>query len=837
LIESQGIAASNHLFHSFARINFRGMNSISFQKSVLPHLIAILVFLAIGLFLYSPVVLEGKVLDSNDINQGAGASRETVEFREQNGEEALWTNSMFSGMPAYLISLHWSGAFLTDIAQQLLQLHLPRPLGEHFVLFLGFYLLLLAAGLRPVLALSGALAFGLGTFLGISIEAGHMWKIRAIAYMPMVLAGFLLIYKGRLLPGFLAASLALALEIHANHLQITYYLALLLLIFGLAELIRSIREKEIGIFLRRSALALMAVVLAAGLNTGRLWTTYEYGKYSTRGASELSAEASPNTAGLEREYAFRWSSGKWETLTLLVPHLYGGASGGYRGRDSETSRVLRQNNVPADQIRQIEAGTLGYWGDQPFTAGPVYAGAVVCFLFVLGLMVVEARMRNWIVAAAVLSVLLSWGSNFAVFNNFMFDYFPGYNKFRAVTMAIVIALCCLPLLGLVAVGRMFEQGWNKALARKFLIALGVTGGLAVLIALFARPPRLEMEQFPAWLLDAIQQDRAGIVRTDALRSLFFIAAAAALIYFTLQGKVGRGLAGGLLVALIVLDLLPVNTRYLHKERFVPKGRQTFLQATEADQQVQEDGGLHFRVLNLQNPFNEARTSYFHHSIGGYHGAKMRRYQDLIERHLDREMQAIVGEGRLTRENTRVLSMLNTRYLLAGNTREAVIPNRSALGNAWFVRELRPVDSPDEEIAALNDSDPAYTAVINTGQFDPPSFGYDSAARIELTEYSPNTLKYRTESSEDGLAVFSEVYYPVGWTARIDGQEIPLLRVNYLLRALPVPAGQHTVEMQFAPDSYFKGNWFNRIFGLAYLALLLVAGIYEVRKRRSLASKE
>lgn len=798
-------------------------------RNLLPHLISIIVFLAVCLYLYHPVVMEGKILDSNDINQGVGASREIVEYRERTGKEALWTNSMFSGMPAYLISLNWSGAFLTTAVQRVLQLNLPRPIGEHFLLFLGFYLLLCAVGLTPLLAASGALAFGLGTFFGISIEAGHMWKIRAIAYMPMVLAGTILIYQGRMLAGFLSTSLALALEINANHLQITYYLALLLLVFGLAELIRTLREKTWGSFARHTAMVLAAVLLAAGLNTGRLWNTWEYGRYSTRGPSELSSLRDESSAGLERDYAFRWSSGKWETLTLLVPHLYGGASGGYRGRDSETGRVLRQNNVPLDQIRQIEFGTLGYWGDQPFTAGPVYTGAVVIFLFVLGLFVVDPKTRNWIVAAVLFSILLSWGSNFAAFNNFMFDFFPGYNKFRAVTMAIVIALTGIPLLAWLAVGSAIKAGWSKHLFRSTLIALGITGGTCLFIALLASPPRFEMDQFPGWLLDAIAQDRKAILRNDAFRSLFFVAAAWGLIYFTAKGKLPQLAASVLLAILVIADLLPVNTRYLHSERFVSKGRQVFVQATEADLRIQQDPDPHFRVLNLQNPFSEARTSYFHHSLGGYHGAKLRRYQDLIERHLDPEMQAIIGEGRLSGENSRVISMLNARYLIAGAGQDAVIPNQSALGNAWFVSELLQVRSPDEEIAALSEVDPALTAIIDVTKYDVPAFGYDSAARIELVSYEPNRLVFESESAADGFAVFSEVYYPEGWTASVDGDGAPLLRVNYLLRAMAIPAGSHTIEMRFQPRSYYSGNRITAVVSFLYIALLGIAVAYRMKR--------
>jgi hypothetical protein len=808
------------------------MKYIHFQKDIAPHLLAVLTFMIVSVILYYPIILENKTFLQNDINQGAGAGSEIVEYREHTGEEVLWTNSMFGGMPTYLISLRWAGSNFLNEVQRIITLYLPGSVRENFLAFIAFYVLLLAFGVRPYIAIAGALAYGLSTFYVVSIEAGHLWKVRAIAYIPFVLAGFRLVFHGRRFVGFVLATFALAMEINANHLQITYYLLLITLIYGAVQLIESVRRKRIARFAGDVGLLALAAILAVAINLGKIWTTMEYSPYSIRGASELRSNIQSTSGGLDRDYAFQWSSGKWESLTMLIPHLYGGASMLYTGKDSELSQVLRRNNAPADQIAQLEAGYLGYWGAQPGTAGPFYLGAIVCFLFVLALYVSDKTTISWLVGASVLGIVLSWGHNFQWFNYFMFDHFPGYNKFRAVTMTVTMPMLCIPLLAFYGLEQFMARQWDKKSKKMLLSAFGITAAATVLAGLFTSPPDVVGEQIPRWFAEAVHSDRKDIILADTFRSLFFVAAAFAVVYFYKGGRIGTGLFPILLVALAVLDLGLVDKRYVHAEKFVKQSRNTFFTETEADKEILKDDNISYRVFNLQNPFNEARTSLYHKSIGGYHGAKLRRYQDLIEHHLAPELQQIIQDQSITRENTRVLSMLNTRYFLAGSGKNAVIRNPYALGNAWFVEDVAYVESPDEEIEKLAVIDPATTAVIDRSQFGEVTAHADTSAQIILEEYQPNRLVYSANTATGSLAVFSEIYYPKGWHATIDGTRADILRVNYVLRALEVPPGTHTIEFRFEPKSYTLGNKISYASIFVYIGLLAGGLVVFYRRKRS-----
>ncbi len=811
------------------------MNKSSLLSMALPHIIAIISFLVISIFLYRPIIFEGKVMDQNDINQGKGAAQEIVDYREDTGEEALWTNSMFGGMPAYLISVRWSGGKVVQTAQKLLLLGLPRPVGENFIAFITFYILLLTFGVRPYLAIAGAMAFGLSTFFIVSIQAGHMWKIRAMAYMPLVVAGVRLVFAKKYLFGFILTSIALALEINANHLQIAYYLFLLLLIYGASELISDIKEKQSNELLKKIGILAIAGVLAVGTNLGRLWTTYEYGKYSIRGASELSSTPSESKEGLDREYAFRWSSGKWESMTLFIPHLYGGGSGVYDGKDSEMGETLRRNNVQRNEINNYERAYLGYWGEQPGTAGPAYAGAVICFLFILAFFFVDNKTKYWISAVILLSIMLSWGKNFPSFNNMMFDLFPGYNKFRAVTMVIILALMMIPFMGFVGLEKLFQQGWSKETQKKLLMA----SGISILIALFAlvvtKPPAIEGA--PAWLADAVFSDRKGIIQSDVFRTIFYVVLTAGAIFFYLKEKISFKLFVPILMVLVVLDLALVDSRYLNDSVYKKASGQSFSNKMPADEEILKDNELDYRVLNLQDPFNEARTSNFHKSLGGYHGAKMRRYQDLISRHLVLEMQQIITDQKITEANTNVISMLNAKYILAGLQGNAVIRNPNANGAAWFVDKSIHVNSPDEEIDQLSKVDLSSTAVIDKSKFEVGQIDKDSTRAIRLVEYLPNKLVYEANTTANSLAVFSEIYYPKGWKAFVDGNEQEIIRANYILRALELDPGKHTIEFRFEPSSFFAGN---KVMMVSSMVLLLVIGfgIFQLWKQsKQIANEE
>jgi heme A synthase len=794
------------------------MNRSYFLTKALPHVIAVVSFLAISIFMYRPIIFEGKVMDQNDINQGIGAGSEIREYKAKTDEVVLWTNSMFSGMPTYLISLQWGGASIINNTHKLLLLYLPQPAGENFLAFLCFYILMLTFGVRPYLAISGAIAFGLSTFFVVSIQAGHLWKIRAIAYMPLVLAGIRLVFTKRLLLGFIVTSLALALEINANHLQITYYLFLLLLIYGITEITKDVKEKKFDDILKKIGLLFMAGILAIGVNFGRLWTTYEYGKYSIRGKSELANTPSESKEGLDRDYAFRWSSGKWESMTLLVPHLYGGGSGVYNGKDSDLEKVLQNNNVPRNEINQYERAYLGYWGLQPGTAGPAYTGAITCFLFVLALFFVDNKTKYWILTGIILSIALSWGKNFPSFNNLMFDIFPGYSKFRAVTMVIILALMLIPLMGFFGLEKVILSKWDNQVQRKLLIATGIVSLLALLALIVTRPPSID--EAPVWLNNAILSDRKSIIQTDVFRSIFYIILTSGAIYLLLKRKISLTIFSAIICVLVILDLGLVDSRYLNSDVYKKESNKAYLDKTGADEKILQDTELGYRVLNLQDPFNEARTSNFHRSLGGYHGAKIRRYQDIISRHLVPEMQQIVKDQQITNSNTNVISMLNAKYILAGLQANAVIPNPYANGATWFVESIAEVNSPDEEIAELNKVDLTTTAIIDQSKFQLGDINYDPSSQIRLVKYHPNRLVYEASTNSNSLAVFSEVYYPEGWRAFIDGSETEILRANYILRALEVPSGEHTIEFTFEPKSYFIGNKIMWISSLILVSAIL-----------------
>lgn len=779
------------------------MSILPLLKKSSPHAIAVVVFLALTLLFYAPIFFQNKTLNQNDVNQGIASGREVVEFRNLTGEEALWTNSMFGGMPAYLIATHWSGQAAISVVEKVISLGLPSSARETFLGMLCFYVLMLCFGVRPSLAMAGAVAYGFSTFFIISLEAGHVWKVRAIAYAPLVVAGIHLIYTRRLWLGLGLSALALALEFNSNHPQIAYYTAIVVGLYIVAKLVESLRNKEIKTFAISSAIASLALVLAVGANLGKLWSSYEYGNYSIRGKSNINTGES--SSGLDAEYVFTWSSGKAETFTFLVPHFYGGASGGYRGSGSELEQALTQNNAPPDQISQLTRGTLSYWGTQPWVNGPVYAGAIVCFLFVIGLIYADSTYKWWLVAATVLGIVLSWGKNFAAFNYFVYDFLPFYNKFRAVSMTVVIAMLTMPLLGMLGLEKMLQEGDTKKFLKNLGIALGCTGGLALIIAMVAYVPALEAGQVPEWFIDAVKSSRKSIVRTDGLRSFFMILAGASAIYFFVKKKVNAFVFGTLLVALVAVDIIAVDFRYVNSENYINKRNNTFLQATPADERIMKDADLGYRVLNFSDPFNDARTSAFHHSVGGYHGAKLSRYKDLIDSVLTREITNIAQSGAITRDNTNMLSALNTKYILTGLNENNVVRNPYNNGPAWFVASAKSVGTAEEELNALNHTNLRQTVVIDASKMTLPQFEYDSAATVKLVSYAPNHLVYEAASTKDGYVVFSEIYYPKGWHAILDGQEVPIDRVDYLLRGMAVPSGNHKIEFYFSPRAYTVGN--------------------------------
>ena len=783
------------------------MKKIDFRKDIAPHLLAVVVFLIITMIFFSPIFFDNKTLSQDDIQQFKGSSKSIVDYRESIGEEALWASSMFSGMPAYLVSVRWSDGPVVWV-KKLMSVFLPHPINNIFLAFLCYYILLLAFRVRPYLAIAGAVAFGLSSYMIIGLGTGHNARIGAIAFMPLIMAGIHLAFSGKRILGFATTMLGLALHLRENHLQITYYLILIVIGYGLVQLVWAYQEKKIKDFFISVGILIPSAVLAAGTFFGQFWAIKEYEHYSTRGPSELSTPNAPvGTDGLSKSYAFAWSDQVGEPMTLLIPNFYGGSSSKYFVEDQNSESYKALVNSGDNQLaNQLASYTSSYWGE---SGAPYYAGAIIVFLFVVGILLVDKKWLWWVLPLSVLSIMLSWGSNFTSFNYFMFDYFPMYNKFRSVTFTLIIILFLMPLVGLIGLEKLLTDGLNKETKKKLLYAFGATGGLCLLIALLAGIfsfTRDVEQQLPAWFSQALQADRKGLLRSDALRSLGFIIPIFVILYFNLEKKISEFGFCALLVFLIAMDLSFVDKRSFTKDKFQRKNQNAFFAMNGADQYILSDKS-YYRVYNLQSPWLEARTSYYHHSLGGYHGAKIRRYQDLYDSciipqtaKLSRDWQGRKPEF----ETYGVLNMLNAKYIVYGQEANNVITNPAANGNAWFVKEIVKVSSANEELKKVGEVNTKDVAVVQS-TVDSRQLTVDSTATIKITEFKPKYIKYESQSGVDGLAVFSEIYYPKGWHAFIDGKETEILRADYVLRALEIPAGKHVIEFKFEPKPYVIGN--------------------------------
>jgi hypothetical protein len=805
-------------------------------KKFSPHLIIILLFLGISFTYFSPVI-QGRMLDMPDIKHWKGMSKEVTDFREATGDEALWTNSMFSGMPAYQISTRSNGNLIQYVAKTI-SLGIPRPANLLFLYLLGFYLLLLSLKVDYRLSAVGAIAFSFSSYFFIIIMAGHMTKAHAIAYVPMVVAAVLYTYRGKMLLGGVLTALAVALELYANHLQITYYLVLMLILIGLVQFIKDFKANNLTDFSKRSGILILAALLASATAVTRLSTTMEYGTESTRGKSELTNNLDNKTSGLDKDYATSWSYGVAEIFTLLIPNFYGGASQGELTTDSETYQAIKRAPNAKQLIKQLPL----YWGTQPFTSGPTYAGSIVMFLFIFGLLFVKSEMRVWILLATIMSIMLAWGKNFMPLTDLFLDYFPGYNKFRAVSMILVVAEFTLPLLGFVALNKFLlekDEDYetdskvkdvktqkvshvvvkSKKL-RSLNLAFYIVGGLSLIFALM---PSLFFDFVggqdanlakKGWPIDALQADRAGLLSADAWRSFTFITLTFGAMWMFLKNKISSKYVILIVGILVLADMWTVNKRYLNDDNFARKSRVVLpYQATQADQQILRDTDPNFRVFNQSvSTFNDASTSYFHKSIGGYHGAKLKRYQELIENHI-------------SKGNMAVLNMLNTKYFITpkGQSQQ----NPGAMGNAWFVNEINIVANADAEIAALDGFKPSNTAIVDTRFSEQIIDGLDNtASSIVLTEYKPNYLKYNSNSTNDGIVIFSEIYYDKGWNAYVNGELKPHFRANFVLRGMKVLAGNHVVEFKFEPAVYHVSE---RIALASSIVLLLLLGFVSYKE--------
>ncbi|MEN8248917.1 MAG: YfhO family protein [Bacteroidota bacterium] len=810
------------------------MPKINFKEQVLPHIIAVLVFLLVTVAYFKPVFFDNQQLSQHDILQWKGGAKELLDYREQNGDEALWTNSMFSGMPGYLITTQWGVGIMSTI-QRVISVGLPHPVKVVFLSFLGFYIMLVVFGVRPYLAIAGALAFGLSSYNIIGISAGHNARIAAIAYMPMVLAGVHLAFTRSKLSGAALTALALSLELHAGHLQITYYLALIIIVYLVAQGISAIKHKQIEQYIKTGIVLFLAAVVALGTFIGSIMSTLEYSKYSIRGKSEITQiDPEDNPEGLPKTYAFQYSNSILEPMTLMIPNIFGGGTGDllFMDEGSETRKVLQKAQNP-QEANMLASYARAYWGQQS-NAAPYYAGAIIIFLFALGVMYIDRKILAWTIPMIVLGIMLSWGSNFSSFNYFMFDYFPGYNKFRSVTFALIIPIMLINLVGFVGLEKFIKQGLDKKALKNFFIAFGVTGGLSLLLIMIAgifSYKGLFDDQLPVWLTNAMADDRKGLLRADAFRSFMFILLAAGTIYAGLKNKINITVASIGLIALVLIDLWTVDKRFLDDSKFTRNPIRAHFTPTDADNYILSDKDLSFRVFDLINPWNDARTSYHHKSIGGYHGAKIRRYQDLISKHLVPEQSQIISElresGRLS-SSFQVTNMLNTKYFVAGASAQAVIPNADANGNAWLVKNIQLAANPDEEINALSQIDTKSTAVIDQSKFDGISTVYNGTGSVKLTSYQPNQIKYQANLSDNAFVVFSEIYYPEGWQATIDGNPIEIIRANYVLRGLEVPSGSHEIVFEFKPSVYSYGNLSSTISSIIVLLLVIGAILVELK---------
>ncbi|MFW5706466.1 MAG: YfhO family protein [Bacteroidota bacterium] len=808
------------------------------QKSdwnkVLPYVGAIVIFLILSLGYVYPV-LQGKRLLQSDIVKFEGMAREIKEYREETGKEALWTNSMFGGMPAFQISVKYSNN-ISNFFHKVFSLGLPRPADMIFLYFAGFFVFLLVMKVNVWIAFLGALAFAFSSYHFIIIEAGHNSKALAIAYMAPVLASIVHTFRGHYYSGAILFALFLALQLFSNHLQITYYLLIIVIFYGIAKFIHLLAERKHLVFLKATGVLVVAAIIAVGVNIGNFWSTYVYTSETMRGGTELTTGEEANTSGLSTEYITNWSYGVSETFSLLIPNVKGGATGMLSENDRAMGAVepaVRRNIGQANQ----------YWGNQPFTSGPVYVGAGILFLFILSLFFVKGPLKWGLLIAAILAVLLSWGKNFMPLTEYFINHVPGYNKFRAVSMTLVIAEMVIPAIAFIGLHKLFT-GKVKITYPAFFTALGLTAGLALLFYLAPRTffsffSDEERAMFTDWMAQEQQQQafifqirenlenaRVAIFRADALRSVFFALATAAAVLLMALGKIKKPLFVVVLALLIVLDMWTVNRRYFDDTNFVPRRQvENPYQPTQANQQILRDTDPHFRVYNVTvNSFNDASTSWFHKSIGGYHGAKLQRYQELIDNHI-------------TQGNMEVLNMLNTKYLIApGPDRQPEASlNEDALGNAWFAHELQWVDNADEELNELNNIDPEITALIDTRfaeEVNTTILPPEEQDQIELVQYEPNVLKYTAQTSGPRLAIFSEVYYPHGWKVYLNGEETSHFRANYILRAMVLPAGNHDIEFRFEPRSFYTGETIALIFSVILVLAMVGYAILQWRKTNS-----
>ncbi|MFA8433805.1 MAG: YfhO family protein [Marinifilaceae bacterium] len=838
------------------------MNYKDLLKKIFPHFTAIIVFLLIG-FIYFQPVLDGKQLRKGDTLNAQGYKKEIVDYRKTSGEDPLWTNSLFGGMPAYQILVGYKANAVLHKVKKTLELATPEPVKWIFLYLIGFYILMISLGINPWLSIIGSIAYTFSTYFLIIIGAGHIWKVHALAFMPPALAGILLCFRGKYKTGGLLTAFFLILNLYSNHIQMTYYFMLAVIIIGIFEFYYRFKQKDLAHFFKAVGTLTIASLIALSVNISNLYNSYQYSKETIRGKSELTLGDKGNqTSGLDKDYATAWSYGVQETLTLLIPNAKGGA-----GSPQEALSIL--NYIQNGQMDGVESyynipqvENHHYWGNQPFTAGPVYVGAIILFLFFLGLFIVRGALKWGLLTATILSIMLSWGHNFMPLTNFFLDYIPLYNKFRVVSSILIVAELCIPLLAILAVKQILDN--PEVLKEKLelfgkklnilALPLALTAGVALVLYLIPtsfldfqsqqematlsniRQANPQAASFLKEFTANLELARIDIFKADALRTVILILLAGSLLLLFDRKIIKQPVFIVALMALILVDLWPVNKRFLNNDSFVPrKELNVAFPPTAADFQilqmeVQNRPGLQdkidnamadfkrenrraskleqsivpfsvlnqnsdYRVLNTTvNTFNNASTSYLHKSIGGYHGAKLRRYQELIEFHI-------------AKNNMKVLNMLNTRYIIQPNKQHGTVAqlNPGALGNVWLANNFKLVENANQEILELNDFDPAQTAIVDqrfASQLEGFQPAKDTLASIRQTLYAPNRLQYEFHSNSEQIAVFSEIFYQPGWQAYIDGKKAPHFRTNYVLRGMRIPAGSHKIEFKFEPASFY-----------------------------------
>jgi hypothetical protein len=820
---------------------------------VIRFVIAVVIFAAISWIYFYPNDVNGDVLQQNDIMQGLANGQEVNSYEQQTGEKSWWTDALFGGMPTFQIAPSYQGTTMLSPASVIYRLGFPTPVSWIFVLMLGFFLLMLAFKVKWYYAVLGAIGYAFSSYFFILMGAGHIWKLMVLAYIPPTLAGIVWCYRGKYLGGAAVAAFFAALQLASNHVQMTYYSMFIVVAIVIAFLVKAILDKQMGRWCIATASLAVAAALALAANSPNLFMTYKYSQETIRGGhSELTPKgedavnAKPTKGGLDKDYITQWSYGKGETFTLLMPNVKGGATIKPEKGDSrmlalsDTKKAEKMVNTGqmGQQDYQILSQFPQYFGDQPMTNGPVYVGALICALFLLGCFIVKGPMKWALLIVTIISILLSWGHNMMWLTDWMIDHFPMYNKFRTVASILVIAEIAMPILAVLGLRELFKEpdGWRKHRVA-LLCSFGLTAAICLITALFPgifghfsaeEHEQLvasgQIQQYPS-VDAAIAAVRGALVSGDAWRSLIIILLGFGVIFTFLKGKLNEMAATLIIAGIVLVDMYAVNKRYINSDSFtshydVPE--QSFV-PRPADQQILQDKDMNYRVMDVQH-FGEAMPSYFHKTVGGYHAAKLSRYNDLIN-------------NQIAKNNVQVLNMLNTRYVIVDD--QTVQGNTEALGNAWFVDSLTYVDNADQEMAFLDNFNPARSAVADA-KFK-KQLGDARAVQpgdtIYETSYAPNHLTYKSHSATGGLAVFSEVYFPWGWKVTVDGKPVEMGRVNYVLRALQLPAGDHEIDFKFDPDEVKTTQTWARIAVIAIYLLLLLALNYALFGDKLFKKKE